>query len=124
MTPPKLNADPTKNISADPALGHVGQVERGAPATGVEPSPAAPAAAPVRDGATDAAALRGMGGFGQGRVNPLLAGSSGRAHLAETRLPGGSVPAAWERADEFGPIADRAAHLVASRHPELFPELA
>lgn len=78
--------------------------------------------APV-DIAGDAAGLNRLLGARGSRVSALFSGKPA-VSASEKNLPGGSIGASWERADEFGPVADRAAHLVASRHPDIFPELA
>lgn len=81
----------------------------------------APAAAPV-DIARQAKALGGVVGAHGTRVNPLF--NKPTSSASERGLPGGSIPSALGRAEEFGPVADMAAHQVALRHPEIFPELA
>src|SRR4029434_6530730 len=83
--------------------------------------PNVPAAAPV-DIAGDAAGLNRLVGTRGTRVSALFGKPTVSA--SEKGLPGGSIAASWERADEFGPTADHAAHQVALRHPEIFPELA
>ncbi len=41
-------------------------------------------------------------------------------NAAERALPGGSIAAAYGRAEEYGDIADAAASRVAANHPEIF----
>jgi|GEM_PF-6572955 len=98
-----------------------------APDVSTPPPAVPPAAEPNVSGAPvdiagNAADLNRLVGARGTRVSALFGKPATTA--SEKGLPGGSIVAAWERADEFGTVADRAAHQVALRHPEIFPEFA
>ncbi|GEM_PF-4678239 len=95
------------------------------PTTPVAPAqPAATRALPVappstRDAQADAASLRGITGKSVFRPGSILT-RMGPASPAERALPGGSINAAWGRAEEFGDKANEAASRVAANHPDIF----
>src|SRR5215467_8126112 len=82
------------------------------------PLPSAPSEA-ITPSAPGLGKLAGTPAF---RTNPLFANRATTA--SEKNLPGGSIAASWGRLEEFGSLADDAAHQVALRHPEFFPEYA
>ena len=75
---------------------------------------------PARDARNDAANLNRIapqqGAFRVGIAGRNIGGTS----EAERKLPGGSVSAAYGRAEEYGDLADAAAARVAANHPEIF----
>jgi len=77
--------------------------------------------APVRDVRADASRLNQIATPSQAfRSGSILTRNVAASNAAERGLPGGSVNAAWGRAEEFGDVADVAAARVAANHPDIF----
>ncbi len=88
-----------------------------------EQSPAAAPQAPtspVRDLRQDANQLGRIAPSNVFRAGSVLARNIGASSPAERALPGGNIPAAWGRAEEFGTRADDAAARVVANHPDIF----
>lgn len=74
----------------------------------------------ARDLRQDASQLGRIAPSNVFRAGSVLARNIGASSPAERALPGGNIPAALGRAEEFGDVADMAASRVAANHPDIF----
>ena len=108
LTPGSNPVTPTDfTTPAAPARTRAETPPRSVPSEGIPPS---------------APGLGKLAGTPAFRTNPLFAARA--TTPGEKNLPGGSIASAWGRLEEFGGLADNAAHQVALKHPDLFPEYA